>query len=136
MENDNEQIRESLLQEIMHRNGIDKEEAGKRLDLLYQSDFFKQGHPEDAETKMFIDHFLSIDSTESSYNVLLESAINKCAMDAEFVAQYDRLNGRSMAYILKRIEAGNPPKNVEYEFARFGKFVEETVVSRFVTEQQ
>jgi hypothetical protein len=116
---------------VMAKHNIDREEAEKRLQLLYQSNILQTGDPEDLETQQLIEGFLAQDSKVLAETVLFEKEFTSCIENKEFVKNYDRLSGRNLSKVLRLLNEGQEPSNAKKEFKKFEKFVRETVLERF-----
>lgn len=131
----NKKIPDSLIIPVMSKHNISREEAEKRINLLFQSSILQQGHPDDPETQMLIDDFLSYDSEESAARVLLDKCVSQCLASPDFIKNYDRLSGEKLGRAMRQAEQGNPPNNMAKTMKRFIRFVEETVLAGFLASQ-
>ena len=125
-------IPDEVVMPVMNKYSIDREEAEKRLNLLYKSNVLHAGEWNDPGQQELITNFLSTNSEELEELVAFDICLNTCIENKEFVSQYDRLRGRSLGHILSQVEKGMPPKNTEREIRRFGEFVREFVFERLV----
>lgn len=119
---------------VMIKHGITREEAELRLQLLYKSSILETGHPDDPETQRLIDGFLAQHSDVLAETVLFEKCFSSCLENKEFVKNYDRLSGRNLTAVLRKLEDGIEPSNAKKEFEKFEAFVRSTVLARFIQE--
>lgn len=117
---------------VMAKHNIDREEAEKRLQLLYKSSILETGHPAELETQKLIDGFLAQDSEVLAETVLFEKCFSSCLEKKEFVKEYDRISGRNLSKVLRLLEEGQEPSNAKKEFTKFGDFVRKTVFARML----
>lgn len=117
---------------IMDKFKVSKEEATKRLMLLFESGIMDCGDPDSDETKMLVDDFLAQDSETLAGAVRYEKALNECLSNTELVKQYDRLNGTKLTQAMRKVNAGYKPKNFEKLIEDFEKFCQEFIFSRIV----
>lgn len=130
-------LTDAVVVPVMTKHNITREEAEKRLRLLFESGILPTGSPDDPETQEMIDDFLSLSSEEGAAKVLFEKTLNECLGNENLIKEYDRLRPKAhMAYTLKQIEGGKMNKREEREagkqFKMFGDFVREFIFSRLV----
>lgn len=131
----NVKLTDAVIVPVMTVHNISRDEAVKRLTLLYEGNLLKHGNPNDPDTQQMIDNFLAQDSETLAEIVLFDKCFTQCIENKDFVKQYDRLTKRNLSGCLLEMEMGNIPNNHKKEFELFEKFVRETVMSRFQTEQ-
>lgn len=125
-------LTDEIVLPVMVKHNIDRGEAEKRLQLLYQSNILQTGHPEDLETKYLIDGFLAQNSEVLAETVLFEKTVSSYLENKEFVKNYDRLSGRNLSKVLRLLNEGVEPSNAKKEFEKFTSFVRKTVFARLI----
>ncbi len=114
---------------VMDKFKISREEAEKRLTLLFKSDILSLDVEKD-DTKRLIDRFLAQDSTTLQVAVNYERALNECLSNKDLVRQYDRLYHCNLTKAIRKANAGLPPANFKRQIEGFERFLEATVFSR------
>lgn len=125
-------IPDTLINPLMTKFNITREEAEKRLQLLSKSSLIQN---RDSQSERLIDAFLAQESKVLEQTVAFDVCFNQCLSDTELIKQYDRLRTKAnMANTLKLIERGNlnrkEERECEKQFTMFEKFVREYVFSR------
>jgi hypothetical protein len=120
---------------VMEKHKVSREEAEKRIQLLYQSGILINGTADDYETQRLIDGFLAQDSEELAETVAFEICFTKCLEDENLIKEYDRLRPKAhLAYSLKQIEGNKmnvkEQREVKKQLEMFEKFVREYIFSR------
>lgn len=128
------ELTDEVVLPLMNRYKIPREEAEKRLHLLYEAGILNGRSPDDTMTQRHIDNFLSHDSDTLKDLVAFEKIFTKCLSNAALVRQYDRLTFNNLAKSLRKANAGLPPANFERQLAGFEKFVRETIIARMVND--
>lgn len=128
-------LTDAVIRPVMFAHGISREEAVKRLELLYQSNILQTGDAADPTTQRLIDGFLAQDSAILAERVAFEKCFSQCLADENLVKEYDRLHPKAhLAYSIKQINGNKMNKKEEREarkqFEMFEKFVREFIFSR------
>lgn len=121
---------------VMAEHNITREEAEKRLQLLFKSSILTDGNPDDEHTQYLISEFLAQDSETLETKVAFDICINECYNNKEFINAYDKLNinKTDMRGVLDGTETD--PKRIKKEITRFAKFVKDTVFDRLLQTEQ
>jgi len=128
------ELTDEVIIPLMTRYKISREEAEKRLQLLYQSGLLEDGDYESKHYQMRVDSFLAQDSETLQDLVAFEKIFTQCLSNAALVRQYDRLTFNNLTKSLRKANAGLPPANFERQLAGFEKFVRETIIARMVND--
>lgn len=114
-----QQDRERLVEQTAQRFNISKEEAVKRLKLLYESGILELGSPEDPAQQRRIDSFLAMDSEKAEASIAYERVFKQCLGSKELVRQFDRLNYSNLG---KALRMGNE-RGIQRHIDAFAKHI-------------
>lgn len=128
------ELTDEVVLPVMQKHGVSREEAEKRLQLLYKSSILEHGHPEDPSTQRLIDSFLSQDSETLENTVSYEQFFSECLNNADLVREYDRLNFSSLGKSIRKANAGLPPTNFKRQLEAFERFLHKTIIPRLEKE--
>ena len=120
---------------VMEKHNVSREEAEKRLRLLFQSGILSLGGPDDIAQMKRIDDFLENDSETLQGMVNHERFLTTCLDNVALVRQYDRLHFTNLTKALRKANAGLPPSNFKRQIAAFDKFITETILPTLPTQQ-
>lgn len=125
------QLTDDVVLPVMEKYEIDKEEAEKRLQLLFKSGIMDDPQPSNNLWQKRVDTFLHQKSIDLEKAVIAQVAVSKCIDDKKFVREYDRLNDTNFAKMIRLVKEGEIVIGWDTAFKKFEEFVIKNIVTKF-----